>query len=93
VNIHYPVNTARLAFDRQRRRTINGTLLTLRTVFVAFLLDPVSRRLVEQGQFPDLRARDANLYGPLSALPQSEREALVRYLQTEVPLKDFDKAA
>ena len=65
----------------------------LRTVFVAFLLDPVSRRLVEQGKFPDLRARDANLYGALSALPQSEREALVRYFQTEVSLKDFDKAA
>jgi hypothetical protein len=60
---------------------------------VAFLLDPVSRRLVEQGKFPDLRARDANLYGALSALPQSDREALVRYLQTEVSLKDFDKAA
>ena len=65
----------------------------LRTVFVAFLLDPVSRKLVEEGKFPDLRARDANLYGALSALPQSEGEALVRYLQTEVSLKDFDKAA
>jgi type I restriction enzyme, R subunit len=65
----------------------------LRTVFVAFLLDPVSRRLVEQGQFPDLRARDANLYGALSALPQPEREALVQYLQTEVSSEDFDKAA
>ena len=65
----------------------------LRTVFVAFLLDPVSRKLLEQGKFPDLRARDANLYGALSALPVSEREALVRYLQTEVSLQDFDKAA
>ena len=65
----------------------------LRTVFVAFLLDSVSRKLVEQGKFPDLRARDANLYGALSALPVSEREALVCYLQTEVSLQDFDKAA
>ncbi len=65
----------------------------LRTVFVAFLLDPVSRKLVEQGKFPDLRARDANLYAALSALPTFEREALVRYLQTEVSLKDFEKAA
>ena len=65
----------------------------LRTVFVAFLLDPVSRKFLEQGKFPDLRARDANLYGALSSLPQVEREALVRYLQTEVSLKDFEKAA
>ena len=65
----------------------------LRTVFVAFLLDPVSRRLLEQGKFPDLRARDANLYGALSALPPAEREALVRYLQTEVRLQDFERAA
>ena len=65
----------------------------LRTVFVAFLLDPVSRRLLEQGKFADLRARDANLYGALSALPQSEREALVQYLQREVSLQEFDKAA
>src|SRR6266581_5125527 len=41
----------------------------LRTVFVAFLLDPVSRKLVEQGKFPDLRARDPNLHAALSALP------------------------
>jgi type I restriction enzyme R subunit len=65
----------------------------LRTVFVAFLLDPVSRGLVQEGKFPDLRARDANLYGALSALPREEREALLWYLQTEVSLKDFEKAA
>ncbi len=65
----------------------------LRIVFVAFLLDPVSRKLLGQGKFPDLRARDANLYGALSSLPPTEREALVRYVQTEVLLKDFEKAA
>lgn len=65
----------------------------LRTVFVAFLLDPAWRKLLEQGKFPDLRARDANLYGALAGLPVPEREALVRYLQTEVSLHDFDKAA
>src|SRR6266487_2126055 len=65
----------------------------LRTVFVAFLLDPVSRKLLEQGKFPDLRARDPNLHAALSALPAEERDALVRYLKTEVSLKDFEKAA
>ena len=65
----------------------------LRTVFVAFLLDPRSRHLLEQGKFPDLRARDPNLHAALSALPAQERDALVRYLKTEVSLKDFEKAA
>jgi hypothetical protein len=65
----------------------------LRTVFVAFLLDPGSRRLLEQGKFPDLRARDPNLHAALSALPAEERDALIRYLKAEVSLKDFEKAA
>jgi type I restriction enzyme R subunit len=65
----------------------------LRTVFVAFLLDPTSRQLLELRRFPDLRAHDPNLHAALSALPASEREALVDYLKTEVALKDFEKAA
>ena len=65
----------------------------LRTVFVAFLLDPTSRQLLELGRFPDLRARDPNLHAALSALPAEEREALVRYLKAEVSLKNFEKAA
>ena len=65
----------------------------LRTVFVAFLLDPTSRQLLELGRFPDLRARDPNLHTALSALPADERDALVRYLKTAVSLKDFEKAA
>jgi len=65
----------------------------LKTIFVAFLLDPGSRRLLEQGKFPNLRARDPNLHAALSALPAEERDALVRYLKTEVSLKEFEKAA
>lgn len=65
----------------------------LRTVFIAFLLDPVSRQLLELGNFPSLRARDPNLHAALSALPPAERESLVGYLKTEVSLKDFEKAA
>lgn len=65
----------------------------LRTVFVAFLLDPTSRQLLELGRFPELRARDPNLHAALSALPAEERDELVGYLKTEVSLKDFEKAA
>jgi type I restriction enzyme, R subunit len=65
----------------------------LRTVFIAFLLDPTSRQLLELGRFPDLRARDPNLHAALSALLSAERETLVGYLKTEVSLKDFEKAA
>jgi type I restriction enzyme R subunit len=65
----------------------------LRTVFVAFLLDPTNRQLLELGRFPELRARDPNLHAALSALPAEERDALVHYLKAEVSLKDFEKAA
>jgi hypothetical protein len=62
-------------------------------VFVAFLLDPTSRQLLELGRFPDLRARDPNLHAALSALPAEERDAVVHYLKAEVFLKDFERAA
>ena len=65
----------------------------LRTVFVAFLLDPQSRMLLETGSFPELCARDASLYFSLSQLSPPEREALVGYLQSQVPLKDFEQVA
>ncbi len=65
----------------------------LRTVFVAFLLDPQSRMLLEQGRFPELRSRDAGLYRSLSQLTPQEREALIGYLQSQVPLKEFDQVA
>jgi type I restriction enzyme M protein len=65
----------------------------LRTVFVAFLLDPPCRFLVEQGRFGELRARDPGLFGSLQRLAPPEREALVGYLRAEVPLKEFEVAA
>lgn len=64
----------------------------LKTVFVAFLLDPQSRMLLEQGQFPALRARDPNLYASLSQLAPLERESLIGYLQSHVALKEFEQA-
>lgn len=65
----------------------------LKTVFIAFLLDPTSRQLLEHGRFPDLRTRDPNLHAALSALLADERDALISYLKEEISLKDFEKAA
>jgi type I restriction enzyme R subunit len=65
----------------------------LKVVFVAFLLDEGSRFLLQEGKFAELRARDASLYGSLSQLSPDEREALIGYLQSQVPLKDFEQVA
>jgi type I restriction enzyme R subunit len=65
----------------------------LRVVFVAFLLDPQCRLLLEEGKFAELRARDASLYGALARLEPEERGALIGYLQTRVPLQEFEQAA
>jgi type I restriction enzyme, R subunit len=65
----------------------------LKVVFVAFLLDEVSRFHLQEGEFAELRARDASLYSSLSQLGPHEREALIGYLQSQVPLKDFEQAA
>ena len=65
----------------------------LKVVFVAFLLDERSRFLLQEGKFADVRARDASLYGSLTELAAEERTALVSYLQSQVPLKDFEQAA
>jgi type I restriction enzyme R subunit len=65
----------------------------LRMVFVAFLLDEESRQLLQEGRFPELRARDASLYNALTRLTPEERTRLIAYLQTAVSLRDFDRAA
>ena len=62
----------------------------LRTVFVAFLLDPQSRLMLEQGRFAELRARDSNLVGSLQRLAPPEREALIGYLQSQISLTEFE---
>jgi hypothetical protein len=62
-------------------------------VFISFLLDPQSRMLLETGRFAEFRARDANLYGSQSELSPPEKEALVGYLQSQVPLEEFDEVA
>ena len=65
----------------------------LKVVFVAFLLDEGCRFLLQEGKFGELRARDASLYGSLSQLEPLEREALIGYLQSQVPLRDFEQVA
>lgn len=65
----------------------------LKVVFVAFLLDEGSRFLLQEGKFADLRARDPSLYGALSRPAPAEREALVGYLQSQVPLREFELVA
>ncbi len=65
----------------------------LRTVFVAFLLDTQSRLLLEEGRFAELRAHDASLFGSLSHLSPPERQALIGYLQSQVPIKEFEIVA
>ncbi|NJM55908.1 MAG: hypothetical protein HC841_08470 [Verrucomicrobiae bacterium] len=65
----------------------------LKTVFVSFLLDPQSRLLLEHGQFPALRARDPNLYASLGKLAPPERDLLIAYIQSQVPLGDFELVA
>ena len=62
----------------------------LRTVFVAFLLDPQSRLMLEQGRFAELRARDANLFRSLQCLAPHERETLIGYLQSQISLTEFE---
>ena len=64
-----------------------------KVVFVAFLLDEASRFLLQEGKFAELRARDASLYGSLAQLEPQERELLIGYLQSQVPLTEFKMVA
>jgi len=49
--------------------------------------------LLEEGRFAELSARDASRYGSLSQLTAQERGALIGYLQSQVQLKEFERAA
>ncbi len=65
----------------------------LKVVFVAFLLDEGSRLLLQEGKFAALRACDPSLYGSLAKLEPPERAALIDYLQSQVSLNNFERAA
>jgi hypothetical protein len=49
--------------------------------------------LLEEGRFAELRSRDASLYDTLSQLELQERGALISYLQSQVPLSEFELSA
>ena len=57
---------------------------------IEVLGDAESRLMLEQGRFAELRARDSNLFGSLQRLAPPERETLIGYLQSQVPLKEFE---
>lgn len=65
----------------------------LRSLFIAFLLDPPCRLLISEGRFAELRTRDANLFDSLQRLPPDEREALFTYLCAHVAVDAFKKVA
>ncbi len=65
----------------------------LRTLFIAFLLDPPCRLLLQEGRFAELRARDPSLFASLQRLAPPEREAIVQYLRSNVALSAFEKVA
>ena len=65
----------------------------MRTLFIAFLLDPMSRFMLEEGRFGELRARDPSLFASLQRLESTEREAIVSYLRSNVALDVFEKVA
>jgi hypothetical protein len=48
---------------------------------------------LREGNFAELSARDRTLFGSLSKLPIHERTELIGYLQSQVPLKEFELAA
>ena len=62
-------------------------------VLEAFLLDPQSRLLLDEGRFAGLRARDPSLFAALQRLAPPEREVIVQYLRSNVALSAFEKAA
>jgi len=65
----------------------------LKTVCVAFLLDPHARMLVEKEQFAALSAYDPGLFAALQRLEPAERQGLIMYLKAQVSLQQFEIAA
>ncbi|MDO8540089.1 MAG: DEAD/DEAH box helicase family protein [Opitutaceae bacterium] len=65
----------------------------LRQVFHAYVLDGEVRAMLEGGNFPGLRARDAGLYQSIKAVGAERLRALLHYLATSVPLGEFARVA
>ncbi len=65
----------------------------LQLLFMAFLLDPVSRLLLQEERLADLKVRDATLFASVVRLAPDERKSLVEYLRTSVVLANFDQVS
>ena len=65
----------------------------LRALFIAVLLTPACRQLLEEGRFAELRSQDATLYQALTGLSPEERTTMIGYVQRAVVLRDYEHAA
>ncbi|HVS54152.1 MAG TPA: DEAD/DEAH box helicase family protein [Opitutaceae bacterium] len=75
-------------------QTIDPTRVReLRQLFHACVLDGEVRGLIERGDFPALRARDAALYQSAKAVGAERLRGLLDYIGSSVPLGDFARVA
>jgi type I restriction enzyme R subunit len=65
----------------------------LRQVFHAYVLDPATRTLIDAGNFPAVRARDAALYQSLKSAGAPAITALLDYIMAEVRLEPYSRVA
>lgn len=66
-------------------QTVNPThSRAMREVFDAYVLSEWSRKLLDDGNFPVLRARDAALHRAVTILPPKERTSIFSYVQSNV---------
>lgn len=65
----------------------------LQGLFYSYILNPSVRFLINEGRFAELRASDAGVYLAISTLSPDERDSLLQYIQTEISLSEFEKAA
>ncbi len=65
----------------------------LRHVFLGYVLDPEIRQLIDAGDFPAVRARDAALYQSLKSAGAPSITALLDHIRTDVRLEPFSRVA
>lgn len=65
----------------------------LRQIFHAYVLDGDVRGLLDGGDFPALRTRDAGLYQSVKAVGAEPLRELLAYIEANVPLDDFVRVA
>ena len=74
--------------------TIDATKVReIEQIFHAVVLDKGLRECIESGDFGAVRARDASVYQGISAIGKEGVDKVVAFIQREVSLEIFDKAA